>query len=64
MKMAVFWDVALCSLVDIHVISEELTASIIRMMCKMYRKVGSDIGACWTRQSPGWTNQRGRQGPE
>jgi hypothetical protein len=29
MKMSVFWDIALCSLADV---SEELTASIIRVM--------------------------------
>jgi hypothetical protein len=32
MKMAVFWDVALCSLVDIYQVPEELTASIITLM--------------------------------
>jgi hypothetical protein len=31
-KMAVFWDVAPCSLVDIEQFSEERTASIIRVM--------------------------------
>jgi hypothetical protein len=32
MKMAVFWDVAPCSLVGLSYVSEELTASIIRVM--------------------------------
>jgi hypothetical protein len=37
MKKAVFWDVISCSLVDID-ISEELTASIIRVMNVSYFK--------------------------
>jgi hypothetical protein len=32
MKMAVFWDVALCSLVKVTDVSEVLSASIIRAM--------------------------------
>jgi hypothetical protein len=32
MKMAVFWDVTPYSLVDVDHLSEELTASIIRVM--------------------------------
>jgi hypothetical protein len=34
MKMTVFWDVALCSLVDVYDVSEVLAASIIRAMMK------------------------------
>jgi hypothetical protein len=34
--MVVFWDVAPCSLVDTDQLSEELTASIIRMMSKLH----------------------------
>jgi hypothetical protein len=32
MKMAVFWDVALCSLADIDDVLQELTASIVTVM--------------------------------
>jgi hypothetical protein len=37
-KMAVFWDVAPCTLVDIDSISGELTASIFRAMSKLHTK--------------------------
>jgi hypothetical protein len=35
--MTVFWDVALCSLVETGCISEVLTASVIRVMLAQFR---------------------------
>jgi hypothetical protein len=61
MKMTVFWYVAPYSLVDIdqHLISEELNASIIRVMSgATCRRVGVDIGEGCKRHSSGWTNGR------
>jgi hypothetical protein len=43
MEMAVFWDVAPCSLVVLTSISEELTAAIIRVV---HRNVVADIVVC------------------
>jgi hypothetical protein len=48
MKMAVFWNIVPCSLVDIDDVSEVLTASIIRAMSPATRaSVRQVIKADW-----------------
>jgi hypothetical protein len=55
MKMAVFWVVALCGMVEVSDVSEVLASSIIRAMIALMMEAGS------TKRLPDYTAQESRR---